>query len=132
MPVNRSSKQVLPKSEQPRDSINWGHLLHTALGEIRTHIVQNVTVVEGLRLLVMEVLERLDDVEAHTEGDQLLVPVSIAAQLLSLSEKTIMRRIKNGELVGVKDGDVLRVTKASITSYIKRNRIGGGSEDDAN
>jgi hypothetical protein len=131
MPVNRSTKRVLPKSDQPRDSVNWVHLLHTALGEIRTHIVQNVTAVEGLRLLVMEILDRLDDVETHTEGDQLLVSVSIAAQLLSVSEKTIMRRIKSGDLVGVKDRDLLRVTRVSIKNYIERNRIGRGDDNDA-
>jgi hypothetical protein len=133
MPTNHAHKSVLPpQPDLPRDSVNWIHWLHSALGELRTQVVQSITEVEGLRLLVMEVRDRLNDIEMRTEGEPLLVPVSIAAQLLSVSEKTIMRRIKSSELEGLKDGDVLRVTMVSIKNYIERNRIGCGDDDEAN
>jgi hypothetical protein len=53
-----------------------------------------------------------------------IVPILTAVH----SEKTIMLCIKNGELEGMQDGGVLRVTTASIKRYIERNRI--ESEDD--
>jgi hypothetical protein len=43
-----------------------------------------------------------------------------------------MRRIKSGELEGMKNLDVFRVTMASIKKYIERNRIASEVDDDVN
>jgi len=108
------------------------HSLHAALGELRAQSAQNTTNLEGLRLLALEILDRVSNMGLRAEGEPLLVSVARAAQWLNVSAKTITRRIKNGELEGIQDGGVLRVTTASIKRYIERNRIESEDDHDVN
>lgn len=59
---------------------------------------------------------------APTGDIPLQVTIRNAARLLSVSEKTIDRLIKAGELVGVGRGKLRRVEYASIVAYIARHR----------
>jgi excisionase family DNA binding protein len=133
MPTKRSYERVLPSQPNlPRESANWMYSLHAALGELRAQSAQNTTNLEGLNLLALEILDRVSNMGLRAEGEPLLVSVARAAQWLNVSEKTIMRRIKNGELEGMQDGGVLRVTTASIKRYIERNRIESEDDHDVN
>lgn len=59
---------------------------------------------------------------APTDSAPLQVRIKRAAELLSVSEKTIDRLIRAGELAGVGRGKLRRVEYASIVAYIARHR----------
>jgi excisionase family DNA binding protein len=65
--------------------------------------------------LVLEPIAPVDDAP-------LQVRIKRAAELLSVSDKTIDRLIRAGELVGVGHGKLRRVEYASIVAYIARHR----------
>jgi hypothetical protein len=62
-------KRVLPaQPDLPRENINRVHWLHTAIGELRTHMVKSITDIEGLRLLAIDILDRLSNICYRTEN----------------------------------------------------------------
>jgi hypothetical protein len=133
MRVGRSNKRVIPtQSDDTEAVVNWLQWLPTDPSELRTHNIRIITNVEGLEILVSKIVDRLSTTEKRSDEEPLLVPIAVAAQLLSVSEKTVMRRIKSGELVGMKELDVFRVTMASIRQYIERNRIASEDDDGTN
>ena len=129
MPINRK-KGVPTQLDRSAKIVNSLHLLPAARTESQSHNVIIITNLEDLRCLLSEIVDQHSNSEPRTEREPLLVSISVAAKLLSVSEKTIMRRIVSGELEGVKEGDVLRVTMASIKKYIERNRIAVEEEED--
>lgn len=78
--------------------------------------------------LMQELVERL--LPTASRADQpLLVSIQKAAEWLSVSTRTILRRIEAGELEAVRDGDLVRVTSASIEQYIRRHSTQQGANN---
>lgn len=112
--------------EQP--STNWLYWLPEGTGGSHTHNVRIITNPEGLMQLMQELVERL--LPTASRADQpLLVSIQKAAEWLSVSTRTILRRIEAGELEAVRDGDLVRVTSASIEQYIRRHSTQQGANN---
>lgn len=52
------------------------------------------------------------------------------AEMVKISEKTVTRYIKTGDLEAVKFGGQWRITETAVQSYIKNNSNIGGREND--
>ena len=52
-----------------------------------------------------------------------------AAQILGVSDKTVGRAIRAGELEAARVGKGYRVTRAAITAYLERRAVEGGPMD---
>ncbi|ACB54900.1 helix-turn-helix domain-containing protein [Bacillus wiedmannii] len=52
------------------------------------------------------------------------------AEMAKISEKTVTRYIKTGDLEAVKFGGQWRITETAVQSYIKNNSNIGGREND--
>ena len=54
-----------------------------------------------------------------------LLTVTIVAEILRTSEKTVRRRIKNGELPFVRHGRAIRILPEDLEAYIAARRVFG-------
>jgi excisionase family DNA binding protein len=54
-----------------------------------------------------------------------LLTVSDVAKILNVSTKTVHRRIKEGKLPAIRDGDLIRVRRDDLEAYIAMHRTGG-------
>ncbi|CKE76410.1 DNA binding domain%2C excisionase family [Streptococcus pneumoniae] len=52
------------------------------------------------------------------------------AEMVKISEKTVTRYIKTGDLEAVKFGGQWRITESAVQNYIKNNSNIGGREND--
>jgi excisionase family DNA binding protein len=131
MSANRLPKRAIPPQDgHPKNLVSWIYRLPAAIAELRAQIIQLIGTIEGLQLLVVEVLDHLKSTKSSTEKEELVIPVDEAAELLRVCERTITRRIESGELTGMKEGGVLRVLRPSIDSYIERNIIISREDED--
>jgi excisionase family DNA binding protein len=65
----------------------------------------------------------------HTAMDELLTPREVA-DAMRVSEKTVRRLIKRGDLVAYRVGDrgQLRVSVSELERYLETTRVRGGGE----
>lgn len=65
------------------------------------------------------------------ESDKLLLRVSEAQQLLSLSRSTVYAMVASGELPSVRIGRSVRVPVDALKQWVERQTNNGGEQQDA-
>jgi excisionase family DNA binding protein len=61
-------------------------------------------------------------------GERFFSVAEIAVQL-EVSEKSIRRKVAEGELTAIKVGKLLRIGQRSVAAYLARARLGNGAEE---
>ncbi len=59
------------------------------------------------------------------QSRQRLLSIAEVAELLHLSERTVKRRIKDGEIAAHKLGHQWRIARADVENYLRTRRWGG-------
>jgi excisionase family DNA binding protein len=58
------------------------------------------------------------------EPEEQLFPVTLVAEKLAISEKSVRRKIASGELPAHRVGKLLRVGERDLVTYLARARLG--------
>lgn len=65
--------------------------------------------------------------DGHNESDDQVLTVPAVAQWLGVSEKTVYRLVRRGELAAFKVGAAVRVRRSAVLAYMDTARMGGAA-----
>lgn len=70
---------------------------------------------------------RCSHVGGHDEGDDGVLTVPDVAEWMHVSEKTVYRLVRRGELEAFKVGAAVRIRRSAVLVYMSEARMGGAA-----